>query len=73
MRRIAFMMILIAVCADAKAFDKRANMLNYGLSLIREELYYKAPALTSTMPSGRLLKTLSGTKVSHWLWSAPRD
>lgn len=38
MRRIAFMMILIAVCAHAKAFDKRANILNYGLSLIHEEL-----------------------------------
>ena len=32
------MMILIAVCAHAKAFDKRANILNYGLSLIQEEL-----------------------------------
>jgi hypothetical protein len=38
MRRIAFMMILIAVCAHAKAFDKRANIMNYGLSLIHEEL-----------------------------------
>jgi hypothetical protein len=38
MRRIAFMVILIAVCADAKAFDKRANIFNYGVSLIHEEL-----------------------------------
>jgi hypothetical protein len=38
MRRIAFVMILIAVCAHAKAFDERANILNYWLSLIQEEL-----------------------------------
>jgi len=38
MRRIAFMTILIAVCAEAQAFDKRANILNYELSLVHEEL-----------------------------------
>jgi|BogFormECP03_OM1_1039626.scaffolds.fasta_scaffold12344_1 hypothetical protein len=37
MRRIAFMMILIAVCVEAQAFDKRANILNYELSSIHEE------------------------------------
>ena len=32
------MTILIAVCAEAQAFDKRANILNYELSLVHEEL-----------------------------------
>jgi len=31
------MMILIAVCVEAQAFDKRANILNYELSSIHEE------------------------------------
>jgi hypothetical protein len=38
MRRIAFMMILIAVCVEGQAFDKRANILSYELSSIHEEL-----------------------------------
>jgi hypothetical protein len=37
MRRIAFMVILIAVCAGAKAFDKRANIFNY-VSLLQNSL-----------------------------------
>ncbi len=32
------MTILIAVCAEARAFDKRANIFNYELSLGLEEL-----------------------------------
>ena len=38
MRHIAFIVLLVTVCADAKALDKRGGVLAFGLNLINDQV-----------------------------------